>query len=680
MIWPKDKNPETKKMMTNNPILDEPIEEINVPVLKPYGGKKIIKLYEKEAPLKGFLKTYRINDQEGQDQTIFINHIRHNVIKFLSERKKPFQAKFIFTCKFQKGVTEEEMTNSYGYFHTSIERIMEDTDLVEMYERMTKECLEKIEKFQNKGSGWQFESVESFDINVDPFKPLRGSSYFPTPKKLDVKKAIINVKNIKDNECFKWAVTSAVYQRKVHPERLNSEMRMNSEKLNWKGIDFPTPLTQIAKFEKQNPYSINVYGYTGTSVYPLRISEHTNEQCINLILLTNKKNQHYCWIKNMSALTASQINKHKGKRYVCKYCCNSFPNEVSLQNHVEYCSKHKAVGVVMPKKETMLNFKNYHRKMRVPFVVYADFEAFTESISTCSPSDDRSYTKQYQKHKPCSFSYYIKCFDDKLFPPQLKHYTISKEDENVGKIFVESLEKDIVEIYNEYKYKKNMRITKKEEQDFQKATVCHICENSLREGNPLNNDKVRDHCHLTGKYRGAAHSQCNLNYKLPSFYPVIFHNLSGYDTHMFIKDLAEIKGPLEIKGFSETRGKISCISKTEEDCISFSKTIVVDVCDIDGKKIEIKRQIRFIDSFRFMQKSLSELATNLTRHPNLSRYFNGEQLELVKRKGVYPYDYMNCFERLAETSLPPIECWYSKLNDEQISQGDHAHSHKVWDK
>ena len=660
-------------MMTNNPILDEPIEEINVPILKPYKGRKIIKLYEKEAPLKGFLKTYRINDQEGQDQTTFINHIRHNVMKFLSEKKRPFQAKFIFTCKFQKGVSEEEMTYSFGYFHTNIERIMEGTDLDELYKRMTRECLEKIEKFQNKGSGWQFASVESFDINVDPFKPLRGTSYFPLPKKLAVKKAIINVKTEQDNECFKWAATSAVYQRKCHSERLNGEMRANSKRLNWKGIDFPTTLTQIARFEKQNPYSINVYGYTGRIVYPLRISKHENEQCINLILLSNKKNQHYCWIKNMSALVASQTNKHKGKKYVCKYCCNSFQWEVSLQKHVEYCSKQKAVKVEMPKKGTMLSFKNYYRKMRVPFVIYADFEAFTESISTCSPSDDKSYTKQYQRHKPCSFSYYIKCFDDELFPPQLKRYTIEGQDANVGKIFVKSLEEDIAGIYNEFKYKKNMKITRKEEQDFQKATDCHICEN------PLNNDKVRDHCHLTGRYRGAAHNKCNLDYKLPSFYPVIFHNLSGYDAHMFIKDLAEIKGPLEIEGLSETRGKISCISKTEEDYISFSKTIVIDVYDKDGKKIEIKRQIRFIDSFRFMQKSLSELATNLTSYPNLSRYFNGEQLELVKRKGVYPYDYMNCFERLAETSLPPIECWYSKLNDENISARDYAHSHKVWE-
>ena len=298
--------------MTNNPILDEPIEEINVPILKPYRGKKIIKLYEKEVPLKGFLKTYRINDQEGQGQTIFINHIRHNVIKFLSERKKPLQAKFIFACKFQKGVLKEEMTHSLRYFHTNVERIMEGIDLVEMYERMTKECLEKIEKFQNKGSGWQFASVESFDINVDPFKPLRGSSYFPLPAKLAAKKAIINVKNMKDNECFKWAVTSAVYPIEKNPQRLNSEMMENSGKLNWKGIDFPTPLNQIDRFEKQNPYSINVYGYTGESVYPLRLSKHENEQCINLILLLDKKNQHYCWIKNMSALVASQTDKHKG--------------------------------------------------------------------------------------------------------------------------------------------------------------------------------------------------------------------------------------------------------------------------------------------------------------------------------------------------------------------------------
>ena len=337
-------NSETK-MMTNNPILDKPIEEINVPVMRPtrytqrkkppfiyikrhfgefadwiishvpkpmkkkvdnkveklkkdikriYSRYDELELYEKEAPIKGFLKTHRIDGKKGYDQLTFTKYIRPKVIKFLSERKKPFQVKFIFTCEFRKG---EEYT--YGYFHSDIERIMEDTDLGRIYNIMIAMCLEKISQFQNKGSGWQFDSVVSFDINVDPFNPLRGSSYFPLPAKLAAKKAIINVKNIRDDKCFKWAVTSAVYQRKVHPERLNGEMKRNSEKLNWDDIDFPTPLTQITRFEKQNPYSINVYEWTGTSVYPLRISKHENEESINLILLSNNENQHYCWIKNL---------------------------------------------------------------------------------------------------------------------------------------------------------------------------------------------------------------------------------------------------------------------------------------------------------------------------------------------------------------------------------------------
>ena len=385
--------------------------------------------------MRGFLRTHRIDGRRGYDQTTFTQYIRPRVIGFLSERKKPFQVKFIFTCKFKK-----EKEYNYGHFHTNIEWIMEDTNLGDLYDAMIAMCLEKISQFQNKGSGWQFDSVVSFDINVDPFNPIGGSSYFPLPAKLAAKKAIINVKNQKDNKCLKWAVTSAVFPRKKDPQRLNDEMRRNSELLDWSGIDFPTPLNQISRFEKQNPYSINVYGWTGTSVYPLRISKHTNEKCISLILLTNESNEHYCWIKNMSALTASQINKHKGKRHVCKYCCNSFREEISLKEHVEYCSKHKAVKVIMPKKGTMLSFKNHQRKMRVPFAVYADFEAFPESISTCSPDNDESYTNQYQKHKPCSFSYYIKCFDSKLFPPQLRHYTIKEIGENVGKVFVEYFE------------------------------------------------------------------------------------------------------------------------------------------------------------------------------------------------------------------------------------------------
>ena len=171
--------------------------------------------------------------------------------------------------------------------------------------------MKRLKSFQNKGSGWQFDQVEYFDINIDPFEPLVGSSYIELPQILAKKKAIINVKNENDHECFKWAVTSATYIQNIHPERLNKQMMENSKNFDWAGIEFPTSLKNIDKFEKQNPhYTINVHGFNKDKgeVYPLRISKKQSGFLIELIIISNDEgNQHYCWIKNFSRLVSSQI-------------------------------------------------------------------------------------------------------------------------------------------------------------------------------------------------------------------------------------------------------------------------------------------------------------------------------------------------------------------------------------
>ena len=701
-------------MAHTSSIMDEPIEEINVPVMKPIPYKRdksppimirrnfnrfanwiidlvpqtrrrvvnrrierlrgqIGRIYERydrhqiverERALGGFLRTHRIDGVRGYGQRDFTHYVRPRMVGFLQDRKKPYKVKFLLNIKFKKGKEERN-----EYIHTDVVTVTQGDDVGEIYNTLVAQILEKIEEFQNMGSGWQFEQVVTFDINTDPYTPLAGSSYIEVPKELVGKHAIINVKNVKDNECFKWAVTSAIFQLKKDPQRL-SKVKPNAKRLNWEGIDFPTPFSQIALFERNNPYSVNVYQINGGSVERVRSSEvhEDGKQCINLMLLVKGSNTHYCWIKNMSALNASKIDRHKGKKYFCKYCDNCFNTEKILQKHEKYCSNHKAVGIRMPKEGTMLSFKNHCKKMRVPFVVYADFESFMEPVTTCSPSDDDSYTQQYQKHTPCSYCYYIKCFDNELFPPILRRYTITRKDVNVGGIFVRNLEADIKRIYKKLKWKKEMLpLDPQEEYEYEQAMVCHICEL------PLNRDSVRDHCHLTGRYRGAAHNECNLAFRVPKFYPVFFHNLSGYDTHMFIKDIAD------------TPGEIKCIAKTEENYISFSKTIVVDSFtkwDKEArnyKEIRVKRKIRFLDSYKFMASKLEKLVSNLDSFPNLERCFEGEQLELVKRKGVYPYDYMNSFEKLAETHLPTIECWYSRLEDSNISQQDHDHAKKVWE-
>ena len=189
--------------------------------------------------------------------------------------------------------------------------------------------------------------------------------------------------------------------------------------------------------------------------------------------------------------------------------------------------------------------------------------------------------------------------------------------------------------------------------------------------------KVQDHCHFTSRYRGAAHNLCNLNYRKPNFTPVVFHNLSGYDSHLFIKNL----------GFSN--GDIDCIPNNEEKYISFSKKIQVGTypkkaLDADGdifyEQKPIYHTIRFIDSFKFMATSLEKLVNNLPEDDfiNLSLYYSGNKFNLLARKGVYPYEYMDSLEKLEETKLPPKEEFYSRLNDGGISDEDYAHAQKVW--
>ena len=228
--------------------------------------------------------------------------------------------------------------------------------------------------------------------------------------------------------------------------------------------------------------------------------------------------------------------------------------------------------------------------------------------------------------------------------------------------FVEWLEEDVKIIANIPKL--DMIFRKEEAERFNKETKCWICKEDL------NGDKVRDHCHFTGKYRGAAHNSCNLKYKKRKFIPVVFHNLSGYDSHLFIKNL----------GF--TAGNIDCIPNNEEKCISFTKNIETgSYMNKKGETRPIFYKIRFIDSFKFMATSLDSLVNNVPEEAfnNLEKYYTGDKLSLVKRKGVYPYEYMDSLERFKENKLPPKESFYSRLTGEGISNEDYEHAKNVWD-
>ena len=136
---------------------------------------------------------------------------------------------------------------------------------------------------------------------------------------------------------------------------------------------------------------------------------------------------------------------------------------------------------------------------------------------------------------------------------------------------------------------------------------------------------MRDHCNPSGKFTDAAHEFCNLKYKAPKFFPVVFHNLSDYYSHLFIKT------------FGNSQGDILCIPNNEENYSSFTKQIIVDkFINKEGKGVNVKRELRFIDSLRFMASSLDKLSSNLKidQSVNLKKYYSGNQLSLLLRNGV----------------------------------------------
>ena len=213
-------------------------------------------------------------------------------------------------------------------------------------------------------------------------------------------------------------------------------------------------------------------------------------------------------------------------------------------------------------------------------------------------------------------------------------------------------------------FNKPLRMTKEDEDKFQKANECYICNKKY-----TNEDiRVRDHCHITGKYRGSAHQECNLKLRVNPEelkMPVIFHNLRGYDSHFIMQEIGAIVKEYEYtnKKGQKCQMNINAIPNNMEKYMAFM----------------LGNRLTFIDSLQFMSSSLEKLVSNLPRQSlkYTSKRFEGEKLDLMARKGVYPYDYMDSFDKFNE-KLPAKKEFYSILNDEHISDEDCKHAQNVW--
>ena len=214
-------------------------------------------------------------------------------------------------------------------------------------------------------------------------------------------------------------------------------------------------------------------------------------------------------------------------------------------------------------------------------------------------------------------------------------------------------------------FNKPLKMTAKDEEKIQKAKECHICDKRYTE----KDIRVRDHCHITGKYRGSAHQDCNLKLRINPEeikITVIFHNLRGYDSHFIMQEIGAIvkKHTYKNKKGEEKQMNINAIPNNMEKYMAFM----------------LGNHLTFIDSFQFMSSSLEKLVSNLPKEAfkYTSKKFNGKKLDLISQKGIYPYDFMNSFEKFNKTELQTKEDFYSILNNEHITDKQYEHAQNLW--
>ena len=630
---------------------------------------KVFTPVKEASAFKGYTNQYvMVNTCLNIDPIEFLTYAKPIILNIFNSNRNIKTILYLHVIMIRQEPGELTPRKEKFAFHSKgLKLILEGTDESEIYNEMAQEIEEELQKVQDaEGSGWVFEKVEKLVLHTTKWDPINAGSYIDLPPALKNKNAIINMKN-QDEKCFMWCVLRALNPKDKNAERVDKDLKSKEDTLNMKGMRYPVNFRDIDRFESQNPeISITILGYNKDErVYPLKISRYIGcEHDIVLLLIKDGENSHYCLVKNLSALMASQINNHKGSRNFCLNCFNGFNTPETLNKHKEYCYNNECVKIVMPPPGTYLRFKNFLHSEKAPFTIYADFESKIIEMDNCDPDPNKSYTKKYQKHEPVSFCYYIKSFNESVYESRIRSYIKTKpEDPDAMNVFIKWLEDDVKDIANIKPMK--MIFTEEDKKQFNKASDCWIC------GEYLGNDRVRDHCHFTGRYRGPAHNSCNLKYRKPNSVSVFFHNLSGYDSHLFIKKL----------GSPDEKENIDCIPNNEEKYISFSKTIRTG--QYTNKKGEIKNKtfkIVFKESLKFMSSSLGALVNNLPKDAfiNLNKYYTPEEAELIKQKGFYPYEYMDTEEKLKNTKLPPREAFYSKLSGRGITEKDYKHAQNVW--
>lgn len=552
----------------------------------------------------------------------------------------------------------EEFIELDQWFSSESELVLVEEHIVEKLRKSIRKVLARFDAFVKSGSGWVLKQVLAISVAVYKFRLFRGGcmrSQLPAP--LRKSKSIVCSAAAKDNKCFLRALWLG----------LQKKGRKNTERFNKTGKRFvkfyqrflpsdpnhKVDLRDIVQFEKCCPVSINIYGfekglfphYISTKVTAPVPGDSTKRRHVDLLL----HDGHFHAIRNLSSLVKKGNRKHTRRSFVCRACLSTFATHHAYQFHLTVCLGNGKRRFEPPKQEdAVLSFQGYSKLIEAPFVIYADLESSIQVPESCH--EEGKKTLSTRSHGCISWASTTICRPNSEFSSLPIYYTGSDSVDT----FLNHLEAEFDRI-SDILEQVNVPLVMSAEDEFvhDQTQHCYMCQKLFTEPG----DKVRDHCHLSGRYRHALCQRCNLTYaKQRSKVYVLMHGLCNYDSHFIVQALSRYDDK-----------NLRVIPRTGEKYLTFSVGNLV-----------------FKDSYQFLNASLSTLVQNL--RDKGEHYFqnvrccfaNPKQQELLFQKGIFPYNYITSLDVLKETQLPPREYFFNDLSQLHVSEKDYTFAQTVW--
>ena len=408
-------------------------------------------------------------------------------------------------CKVGEPLGETKVSCHASSFSKTVLLSLSNDDYFEMVDQM----VSTLQVFCSSGSGFIIESLDHLDININRYKPIKGSSFVPTPPKFLNNHFLLNIQN-KDQMCFAYSILAALNPSKAHTRQDPKNYKKLLKQLDLSHCQFPMSLSDIPKFGHGNSLAINVFGLEQNEKVPLFLSKHQKKR-INLLLITDGVLFHYCLLTNFNAFMTRQYPCSTNRTKFCERCLHGFSSLNRLTEHLDLCGEHDAISIKMPLEGSKVRFKHYFKTLMSPFGIYADTEALCSKQITCGSDPSKAGTTKLGDQIACSFGALLVDRSTNTY-----HYEFNRGQVSIA-IFFDWVRSEAKTISQKKQSHKQLVISEEERKLlYATSKKCVICDLELVDY------EIVHHDHATGKIFDLAHNKCNLRQKTQSFTPVFF--------------------------------------------------------------------------------------------------------------------------------------------------------------